>query len=67
MYAFDDSAEPGLMRLSMHDSDLLFLAGDGIRSWFHMRAGADHMTARWERSDGNNWTTWMAMRFDRLE
>lgn len=66
MYAFDDSAEPGLTRLSMHDSELLLLEGDGIRSWFHIKAGPDHMTARWERSDGSSWTMWMAMRFDTL-
>lgn len=57
MCAFDDSAEPGFMRLSMHDSELVLPEEGGIRSWFHIRAGPDRMTARWERSGGNSWTT----------
>ncbi|MDI6627760.1 MAG: hypothetical protein QME72_08580 [Rhodococcus sp. (in: high G+C Gram-positive bacteria)] len=61
MYAFDEASEPGLMRLSLHDNDLLLLEGNGIRSWFHFRAGQHHMTTRWERSEGDNWTTWMSM------
>ncbi|OZC63820.1 hypothetical protein CH251_26930 [Rhodococcus sp. 06-462-5] len=66
MYAFDEASEPGLMRLSSHDDDLLLLEGNGIRSWFHFRAGTRHMTTRWERFDGDTWRTWMSMRFDRI-
>lgn len=66
MYAFDEASEPGLMRLSLRDDNLLLLEGNGIRSWFHFRAGTRHMTTRWERSDGDTWRTWMSMRFDRI-
>ncbi|QII07242.1 hypothetical protein BH93_19390 [Rhodococcoides fascians A25f] len=66
MYAFDEASEPGLMRLTLHDNGPLLLEGNGIRSWFHFRAGTRHMTTRWEQFDGDGWTTWMSMRFDRI-
>lgn len=67
MYAFDRSPHPGLMRLSRHDQEVLLLEGDGIRSWFHVRAGRQHMTTRWERLVDGRWNRWMDMRFDRIE
>lgn len=67
MYAFDSSPHPGVMRLSAHEPDVLLLDGDGIRSWFHVRAGREHMTTRWERLVDGQWNRWMDMRFDRIE
>ena len=54
------------MRLSQEDLDLLLLHGDGVRSWFHIRAGEDRMTTRWEREVDGSWLPWMDMRFERL-
>lgn len=67
MYAFDSAPRPGVMRLSLHDPDILLLDGHGVRSWFHFRAGREHMTTRWERHRDGQWKTWMDMRFDRLD
>lgn len=65
MYAFDEADDPGVMRLSHEESGLLLLHGDGVRSWFRIQAGADHMTTRWERETDGRWIPWMDMRFDR--
>lgn len=67
MHAFDSAPHPGVMRLSQHDADTLLLEGDGIRSWFHHRAGPHHMTTNWERLVDGQWLPWMDMRFDRLD
>lgn len=66
MYAFDEAGTPGTMRLSQEEPDLLLLQGDGVRSWFRIRAGEAHMTTLWEREVDGRWRPWMDMRFERL-
>jgi hypothetical protein len=65
MYAFDEADGPGVMRLSEEEPGLLLLQGDGVRSWFRIRAGVDHMTTLWEREVDGTWLRWMDMRFER--
>jgi hypothetical protein len=66
MVAFDESSQPGTMRLSLSEPDLLLLEGEGVRSWFRFTAGDDHMTTLWERLHEGEWIAWMDMRFDRM-
>ena len=65
MYAFEATSGPGVMRLSQEGPDLLLLQGDGLRSWFRIRAGAGRMTSRWERLVDARWQRWMDMQFER--
>jgi len=65
MHAFDATASPGVMRLSLEEPGLLLLRGGGVRSWLRIRAGEGKMTALWEREVGDSWLTWMEMRFER--
>ncbi len=65
MHAFDTADSPGKMLLTAAEPDLLLLQGDGVRSWFRIRAGDRHMTTLWEREVGHRWIPWMDMRFDR--
>jgi hypothetical protein len=65
MHAFDEADSPGVMRLTQEEPDLLLLHGDGVRSWFRIRAGEDRMTTLWEREVAGNWKPWMDMRFER--
>lgn len=67
MYAFDSATRPGVMRLSLHQPDLLLLEGEGVRSWFHFREGPNHMTTQWERHLDGQWHRWMVMQFHRLD
>ncbi|MGY1771412.1 hypothetical protein [Blastococcus sp. SYSU D00813] len=66
MYAFDEAAAPGVMRLTREEPGLLLLHGDGVRSWFRTGDGGDVMTTRWEREADGGWRPWMDMRFERL-
>ena len=66
MHAFDEADGPGVMRLSQEEPDLLLLHGDGVRSWFRIRAGEDRMTTLWEREVDGSWLPWMNMQFERL-
>lgn len=66
MHAFDEADSPGVMRLSQEEPDLLLPHGDGVRSWFRIRAGQDRMTTLWEREVAGSWLPWMDMRFERL-
>jgi hypothetical protein len=65
MHAFDDADRPGVMRLTLEEPGLLLIHGDGVRSWFRIRAGENHMTTSWEREADGAWQPWMDMRFDR--
>ncbi|NEK57632.1 hypothetical protein GCU56_07080 [Geodermatophilus sabuli] len=67
MHAFDASDSPGVMSLVPQEDGLLLLRGEGVRSWFDVRAGDGLMTTRWERElSPGRWVTWMDMRFERV-
>jgi hypothetical protein len=66
MHAFDGGDSPGVMSLVAQPDGRLLLRGEGVRSWFDVRAGHGWMTTRWEREVApGTWERWMDMRFER--